>query len=373
MGIDVLGKVTVIVPTYNYGHYLEGCIESLVCQTYRDLEILIIDDGSEDNTREIVELFSDERIIYIYKKNSGLSAARNTGIENISGNYVLFLDSDDLISKEYIESQVEFLEKNSDIDISIGLNKFFYKKKHYTDLDCNGSWRLYYKNFSSHILFFNLAPPHSYFYRRNVVKEVGLFDVTLKACEDYDYILRCHAKKFSFGRNSKALVYYRRHQTSMSANKDRQYFFDSILHERIRDYFFSAEGIGSLEGRVSSYPYLAGVLTTLFRVRNVHMDRAAVLEQIIADSSMNVCDHGGPDSMVGVQYLLILRRLLRENAEALEVGSRLYDACTRLVATRLSPLRMFFVFGKFLHPKNFDLLTLAIVGREIFRMRRIFV
>lgn len=111
-------KISIIIPAYNVEAYIEKCINSVINQTYDDIEVIIINDGSTDNTAEIIEKYSkiDNRIKIVNKYNSGVSDSRNVGIEMFTGDYVFFLDSDDWVEKDYIIKAVDVLEKNN-IDI----------------------------------------------------------------------------------------------------------------------------------------------------------------------------------------------------------------------------------------------------------------
>ncbi|HXH20121.1 MAG TPA: glycosyltransferase family A protein [Chitinophagales bacterium] len=95
---------SVIIPTYNRGHMLRRPVESVINQTFASWELIIVDDGSTDNTRQVVESFADPRIRYIYQPNQERSAARNTGIKNSKGQYICFLDSDDYYLPAHLES-----------------------------------------------------------------------------------------------------------------------------------------------------------------------------------------------------------------------------------------------------------------------------
>ncbi len=98
-------KISIIIPIYNVADYLQRCLDSVVNQTYKNIEIILVNDGSPDNSEEICKLyFNDKRVKYIKQKNAGLSAARNTGIENASGDYLVFIDSDDYVNIHFIES-----------------------------------------------------------------------------------------------------------------------------------------------------------------------------------------------------------------------------------------------------------------------------
>lgn len=108
-------KVSIIVPVYNVEKYLERCLESLINQTYRNIEILIVNDGSTDNSKKICEKYKemDSRIRLINKKNQGLGMARNTGLEYITGKYVLFVDSDDYVERNLVELVYKIAEENN--------------------------------------------------------------------------------------------------------------------------------------------------------------------------------------------------------------------------------------------------------------------
>ena len=110
--------VSVILPIYNVEKYLERCIKSIAAQTYTNLEILLIDDGSTDLSADICDMWAekDKRVIAIHKKNEGLGMARNTGIDNATGRYVFFVDSDDYVAPDMIEKVVMLAENtNSDV------------------------------------------------------------------------------------------------------------------------------------------------------------------------------------------------------------------------------------------------------------------
>lgn len=105
--------VSVILPIYNVEKYLERCISTIINQTYRNLEIILIDDGSTDLSADICDKWAakDKRIKVVHKKNAGLGMARNTGIDNVSGKYVFFVDSDDYVSPDMVEKVVGLAEK----------------------------------------------------------------------------------------------------------------------------------------------------------------------------------------------------------------------------------------------------------------------
>lgn len=125
--------ISVIVPVYNVKPYLEEAIESVIGQSYKDLEIILVDDGSTDGSGEICDVYAqkDSRIKVIHQENKGLSAARNTGLDICSGEYIAFLDSDDAYCKDFLRKMLESMQK-SDADIS-ECNYAIYYNEHRMD------------------------------------------------------------------------------------------------------------------------------------------------------------------------------------------------------------------------------------------------
>lgn len=108
-------KFSIIIPVYNTSKYLEKCLDSVFNQTYKDFEVIAINDGSTDNSIEVLKKYKD--LIIINQENQGLSAARNNGIKKVSGEYFLLLDSDDYIEKELLEKLDEEISKNTSVDL----------------------------------------------------------------------------------------------------------------------------------------------------------------------------------------------------------------------------------------------------------------
>lgn len=116
-------KISVIIPVYNVEKYIEKCLDSVVNQTYKNIEIIIIDDETPDGSIEICKKYikSDDRIILIQQKNKGLSGARNTGLKKATGEYVLFVDSDDYLSKDAVQKFADYItSSNKKLDVVSG-------------------------------------------------------------------------------------------------------------------------------------------------------------------------------------------------------------------------------------------------------------
>ncbi|MFQ6601622.1 glycosyltransferase family 2 protein [Flavobacterium sp. C3NV] len=129
-------KVSIIVPCYNQAQYLDEALQSVLDQTYKNWECIIINDGSPDNTMEIAEnwIAKDKRFKYYYQENAGVSSARNLGITNALGEYILPIDGDDKIAKDYINHAIEAFEKD------ISLKVVYCKAEKFGDE--NGEWKL---------------------------------------------------------------------------------------------------------------------------------------------------------------------------------------------------------------------------------------
>ena len=124
-------KISIIVPVYNVGKYLKKCLESIINQTYKNIEIILIDDGSTDNSASICDQYKkiDKRIKVIHQENKGLSGARNIGLKNITGDYITFIDSDDYVEIDYIEFLYKLI-KEDNYDISAcNFNKIINNKQ----------------------------------------------------------------------------------------------------------------------------------------------------------------------------------------------------------------------------------------------------
>lgn len=166
-----MAKVSVIIPVYNSEKYVEKCIRSVMNQTYRDLEIIIVNDGSTDRSGEILEGLSaeDVRIHLLHQENSGVAAARNRGLEEATGKYLTFIDGDDYIAKDYIESLYNAaVEKRAEIVIC-GLT--------YVDENGDNLGKVVpgeYCRFEHEEWTFRVSAVCSHFYQRNLWKKYNI-------------------------------------------------------------------------------------------------------------------------------------------------------------------------------------------------------
>jgi len=209
--------VSVIMPVYNGADYIAEAIESVLIQNYRNFELIVVDDGSTDNTRDIVAGFKDERIRYFYQENCGLAATHNAGIIKSRGDFLIKLDHDDMITLDFIAKHLQEFEKNPEADLV------------YCDdclIDENGKpirviKRPEYRSRKSLIrdLFrcgFPVVPFRTCI-RRSVFDKIGFFDEDLLIAEDYD-MMRRFVKK-GLGAHHLGEVLYLRRMTSKSLSR----------------------------------------------------------------------------------------------------------------------------------------------------------
>ena len=204
--------VSVIIPTYNHAPYLGEAIQSVLRQTYENYEIIVVDDGSTDNTREVVAKFG-EKIRYIQQDNQGLSAARNTGIRAAKGELIGLLDADDLYEPEFMETLVPILESDSEID---GV----YCSARTVDIENNPLPQLIGRGlppnqFRNSLLRGGFFPPLCMFARKYCYEELGLFDLSFQGCADWDIWLRMSTRYHIVGID-RTLTRYRIEPNSMS-------------------------------------------------------------------------------------------------------------------------------------------------------------
>jgi glycosyltransferase involved in cell wall biosynthesis len=186
-------KVSVIVPTYNRADWLKKTLSSVERQTFKDFELIVVDDGSVDHTSEVIQSFPDAKYLAM-KKNSGVSNARNIGLNYAKGQFICFLDSDDLWDEKKLETQLFWMENNED-------SKVCYTNEIWIRNGVRVNPMKKHRKFTGDIFRYCLAlcivSPSSVMLRKVLFNEIGNFDESLPACEDYDLWLRI-AVKYSF-------------------------------------------------------------------------------------------------------------------------------------------------------------------------------
>lgn len=211
-------KVSVIIPTYNRAKYLSEAIDSVLAQVYQDFEIIIVDDGSTDNTRNIVEKYVKnfpEKIRYFFQEKKGSSAARNNGIRNAKGEYIAFLDSDDKWLSEKLEKQMKLI-KNEDVG-------FVYSNAY---VENNGKMTSRIKPTSAVLDFYGLfcegksIVMSTVLIKKEYLKKVGMFDESLQVAVDHDLLARV-LLDYKVKHLNEPLAIYREHLNNVSSDMER--------------------------------------------------------------------------------------------------------------------------------------------------------
>lgn len=200
-------KISVIIPTYNRSDLLREAIASVLIQSCQDFEVVVVDDGSTDDTRAVVRSFNSPKISYFFQENCGRSAARNTGIRLAGGEYIAFLDSDDIFMPNKLELQAGFLDENDSYGMVYSYAKNVdedgqYLTHHY-DGDLSGVIypdMLFIKN--------NFITTPTVMVRSKILSEVGGFDVRMHMCEDLD-LWRRIARKYKVMQLTEFLAHIR--------------------------------------------------------------------------------------------------------------------------------------------------------------------
>lgn len=239
--------LSVIIPTYNCSKYIIESLDSIILQSFQDLEIIIIDDGSTDNTRNIIEEytnFNTKKIKYRFTNNAGVSAARNKGLKEAKGDYITFLDSDDTLLKESLNKRLALLNNHPEVslvfsDYNLRNNRDYtiesvLAKRKFLDFFKNnisikkGNEIIFNDNFYYNYLEFTPLPiwTGTVMIKRSVLEEIGLFREDLKICEDADYWLRI-IKKLKVGFINETLSCYNHYQSNLT--KQSEEFFSNNL------------------------------------------------------------------------------------------------------------------------------------------------
>jgi glycosyltransferase involved in cell wall biosynthesis len=223
--------VSVIIAVYNGARFLPDALDSVMAQSH-PVEVILVDDGSTDEIDRAIWPYRS-RIDVIRQANLGLSSARNTGLARARGEYVLFLDADDILGQEIVAAQVLAAEHGEGVGVPVCRSLFFSQLDNSGRPVPCGEWRRFPSRLDIHLCHFNVAPPLAFLVRRDVALAAGGFDPGLKACEDYDFWLKAQCLGHHPVQGAAGVVWYRRHAGSMSTNLARQRLHDRELHLRV--------------------------------------------------------------------------------------------------------------------------------------------
>jgi len=223
--------VSVIVPNYNYAAYLPDCIHSVLSQTIKNIECIVVDDGSTDNSVEVLRKLSseDSRLHIVLKSNSGPGMSRNEGMKCAAGRYISFIDSDDKWGARKLENQLNVMNKmNADFIFS---NSSLFDNK-------GTIHKIEYKSRSLTVYDFIAGNPisgsaSSVMMKREVFEKVGFFETQSRYAEDLNYWFVCFFNKFKFAHCSSYDVFVRSHSGSVTKTfYNRMFDFNLLILER---------------------------------------------------------------------------------------------------------------------------------------------
>lgn len=249
--------VSVIVPCYNHINYVKECIESILNQTYKNIELIVIDDGSKDQSvGKLLEIQRQHNFILIQQENRGLAATLNRGIsEFASGKYLTLCASDDFWCIDKIEKQVAFMEKYNDVAMCYGRTYYVDEESNKINLQKRSDNKLRGGHIFEDIFLFKFHPPVNYLFKKSLFAEIGLYDESIYA-EDYYMNLKI-ARKYKIGFLDDYLGYYRvdsnsekiirfekvsnSHLQSILEYKDHHLFKEAVLTVFLRKFFVFSE------------------------------------------------------------------------------------------------------------------------------------
>jgi glycosyltransferase involved in cell wall biosynthesis len=238
--------VSVVIPVYNGERYVRECMDNVFRQTHRPLEVIVVDDGSTDGTGEILNRYPlPIRVVRTEHRN--LPSARNRGIESASGEFIAFLDVDDLWLAEKIEKQVVVFQRRPEIGLACtDVEKFPASGRRRSKERLQLGRKLNRSEAFPLLIRRNFITPSSVMIRRSVSASFGAFDESLNSCEDWEYWLRLAARGVRMAFLDEPLVLYRAHEANMSRFTDRMHegrlaavqktFRSSGLPERYRPH-----------------------------------------------------------------------------------------------------------------------------------------
>jgi glycosyltransferase involved in cell wall biosynthesis len=301
--------VSVIIPAYNYGRFIGETLASVAAQTYTGFECIIVDNGSTDNTAEEVKPFlGDARFRYLRQANLGVSAARNTGLHYATGEFVQFLDADDLIEKNKLSAAVDFLERNQEITMVYSDLRYFKSGfqdalffGYRCDINNDAPWMCYLsgggREVVKRILEGNAMVISSPVFRKETLQETGEFDESLQYNEDWDFWLRIvlAGKRIHFLDLPDTKTLIRVHTTSASsdifkmqvsglkvliknAEKIKSFELDHELNRRMKDHRLAiqrsmARATMAEFGKMMGMLRGMSVLPLVFQIQNTFLIR----------------------------------------------------------------------------------------------------
>jgi glycosyltransferase involved in cell wall biosynthesis len=254
------GLVSVIMPAHNAERFIAQSIQSVLSQSYPNHETIVVDDGSTDTTLEVLKAFGD-KIMVLSQPNGGPSAARNTGLKAAKGEFIWFLDSDDLLHPDALALTTSHLRANSGSGVAVGMWSVINSRGK-TLTDCSGAWKAGAAGSEvlfRHMLIKTLFPPSVALLRRSWLDDVRGWDPTLWCAEDRDLWLRLLDAGCQFDFLPIEVAQYRQHEANATLNLTR---VEEHLRRYLEKWFGGEEALDSLRTKVKPYAWAEALLST---------------------------------------------------------------------------------------------------------------
>lgn len=228
-----MADISIIIPAYNAEKYIKKCLDSLIKQTKKEIEIIVINDGSKDNTEELINSYTDSRIKYYKNTNHGIGYSRNYGIEKAKGKYIMFLDSDDYVEKDICEKLYN-KARNDDLDVVIC--DFFkeFENGNIEEIHTND-----FKNSSlkdNPDIITEYLSPWAKLYSTKLLKDNSIKFVENLKYEDAPFLIEALDKAKKIGKVNDCLVHYMIHGNSETTVRDKRVFDILKIIDKIRKY-----------------------------------------------------------------------------------------------------------------------------------------
>lgn len=238
--------ISIIVPIYNASKYLKKCLDSLVNQTKKELEFILINDGSTDDSESIIKSYEDDRIKYFKRSNHGIGKTRNFGISKSTGKYIMFLDSDDYLKTDACEVLYKRIEKEK---LDVVVCDFYRVNSSVLEEKINDFKNTSLKDNPKLLLDINLAPWNK-IYRNDLIKDDKIKFMEDLKYEDAPFVALALLKSKKIGKVNKALVYYMVHDKSETTVRDERIFdiikIVDIIRGYFKDYSWSSDVVDTL-------------------------------------------------------------------------------------------------------------------------------
>lgn len=213
--------VSVIIPCYNVGNYIKVCLDSVLNSTLKDIEVIVINDGSSDNTLNVIKSYKDKRIVLIDKKNEGVAAARNDGLLKAHGEYITFVDSDDFIDKNMYEEMYNKAIQN-DLDIIACDTNLVYPTYNEVIPSLIDDTKT-----NKDLMIDAYAVIWNKLYKKDILKDL-LFTKGINLCEDVEFLYKVYARSNRIGGISKPFYHYLQRPGSLT------YVYDDKIYHIIK-------------------------------------------------------------------------------------------------------------------------------------------